>query len=202
MEQLPIKRALVSVTHKDGLENFARFLHSKNVELVSTGGTLKFLSGLGLPVTAVSDVTGFPEIMNGRVKTLHPFIHGGILADKDNPAHLETLAQHHIRTFDLVCVNLYDFSAALQKKLPLRDMVEEIDIGGPCLLRASAKNFHSILVVPDPQYYSEVEAQMQGNAGCVDLALRMRMSALTFAHTSRYDAMIAAYLEGVLGAAS
>ena len=192
MDRLPIRRALLSVTHKDGLAEFARFLHDRGVELVSTGGTMKFLKEQGLPVTAVSDVTGFPEILGGRVKTLHPKIHGGILADKDKPEHLATLKEHDITPFDLVCVNLYDFASALEKKLPLRDMVEEIDIGGPCLLRASAKNFRSILVVSDPRYYDEARARIE--TGGVDLAFRKRMAALTFAATSRYDAMISSYL--------
>lgn len=115
MDRLPIRRALLSVTHKDGLAEFARFLHDRGVELVSTGGTMKFLKEQGLPVTAVSDVTGFPEILGGRVKTLHPKIHGGILADKDKPEHLATLKEHDITPFDLVCVNLYDFASALEK---------------------------------------------------------------------------------------
>jgi len=195
MDRLPIRRALLSVTHKNGLAELAVFLHERGVELVSTGGTMKFLADQGLPVTAVSDVTGFPEILNGRVKTLNPRIHGGILADKDNPDHLATLAEHGIQAFDLVCVNLYDFAAALEKKLPVRDMVEEIDIGGPCLLRASAKNFHSVLVLPDPSYYAEAMSQME--KGSVDMAFRRRMAAAAFARTARYDAMITDWLEGV-----
>jgi len=195
MDMLPIRRALISVTHKDGLAGLAAFLHERGVELVSTGGTMKFLADQGLPVTAVSDVTGFPEILNGRVKTLNPRIHGGILADKDNPDHLTTLAEHGIQAFDLVCVNLYDFAAALERKLPVRGMVEEIDIGGPCLLRASAKNFHSVLVLPDPSYYAEAMSQMEN--GSVDLDFRRRMAAAAFARTARYDAMITEWLEGV-----
>lgn len=195
MEHLAIKRALISVTHKDGLAEFADFLHRKGVELVSTGGSMKFLANQGLPVTAVSHVTGFPEILGGRVKTLHPNIHGGILADKDKADHLATLSEHGIAPFDLVCVNLYDFASALEKKLPVRDMVEEIDIGGPCLLRASAKNFHSILVLPDPQYYGEAMAQLE--QGGVDITFRKRMAALTFQHSSRYDAMITGWLSEV-----
>lgn len=199
MDMLVIRRALLSVTHKDGLAEFASFLHGQGVELVSTGGTMKFLKERGLPVTAVSEVTGFPEILDGRVKTLNPRIHGAILADKDNPAHLATLAEHGIVPFDLVCVNLYDFASALEKKLPVRGMVEEIDIGGPCLLRASAKNYHSVLVLPDPACYAEaVELLKQGG---VDLAFRQRMAARTFRITSRYDDMIAAWLESVTGAA-
>ena len=155
MDFLPIKRALLSVTHKDGLAEFAAFLHANGVELVSTGGTLKFLEKAGLPVTAVSDVTGFPEILGGRVKTLHPHIHGGILADKDNPEHLAVLQEKGIKPFDLICVNLYDFESALAKGLKPREAIEEIDIGGPCMLRASSKNFHSVLVLSDPDTYAE-----------------------------------------------
>lgn len=199
MDVLPIKRALLSVTHKDGLADFAAFLHGQGVELVSTGGTMKFLKERGLPVTAVSGITGFPEILDGRVKTLNPRIHGGILADKDNPAHLSTLAEHGIAPFDLVCVNLYDFASALEKKLPVRNMVEEIDIGGPCLLRASAKNYHSVLVLPDAACYCEAKAMLE--KGGVNLAFRQRMAARTFRITSRYDHMIATWLEAVAEAA-
>ena len=195
MDFLPVRRALLSVTHKNGLAELARFLHEGGVELVSTGGTLKALAAEGLPVTAVSDVTGFPEILDGRVKTLHPFIHGGILADKDNPAHMQTLADKGIKPFDLVCVNLYDFESALAKGLKPRAAIEEIDIGGPCLLRATAKNFHSMLVLPDPGFYQEAMDEMKANGMRVSLAFRQRMAAQTFARTSRYDAMIAAYLE-------
>ncbi len=194
MDFLPIKRALISVTHKDNLAEFAKFLVANDVELVSTGGTLKFLQEQGLPVTAVSTVTGFPEILGGRVKTLHPHIHGGILADKDNSEHLGTLAGHSIDPFDMVVVNLYDFKSALEKKLPVRQMVEEIDIGGPCLLRASSKNYHSILVLSDFANYAEAMEQMKNNDMKIDLAFRQRMAADTFKRTSEYDAMITGYL--------
>ena len=193
MDFLPIRRALVSVTHKDGLAEFAAFLHLRGVELVSTGGTLKFLEAAGLPVTAVSAVTGFPEILGGRVKTLHPAIHGGILADKDNPEHLATLAEKGIKAFDLVCVNLYDFESALAKGLDVRDAIEEIDIGGPCLLRATSKNFHSMLVLSSPDDYAGARQELEANM-TVSLPFRRRMAAETFARTSRYDAMIARFL--------
>ncbi len=194
MDFLPIKRALISVTHKDNLAEFAKFLVENNVELVSTGGTLKFLQEQGLPVTAVSSVTNFPEILGGRVKTLHPHIHGGILADKDNADHLSTLESHNIAAFDMVVVNLYDFKSALEKKLPVRQMVEEIDIGGPCLLRASSKNYHSILVLSDFANYAEAMEQMKENDMKIDLAFRQKMAADTFKRTSEYDAMITGYL--------
>ncbi len=195
MEKLPIKRALLSVTHKDGLVEFASFLHKAGVELVSTGGTFKLLAEAGLPVTAVSDVTGFPEILGGRVKTLHPFIHGGILADKDDPSHLETLKEHKIQAFDLICVNLYDFAKAKADGLSVREAIESIDIGGPCMLRAAAKNFHSIAVVPSPSFYQEIMKEMQADGNALSLSLRQNMAARTFAATAEYDAMIAAFLQ-------
>ena len=194
MDNLPIKRALLSVTDKTGLVDLASFLAGKGVELVSTGGTEKALKQAGLPVTPVSEVTGFPEILNGRVKTLHPFIHGGILADKDNPEHLKTLQECKIRPFDCVVVNLYNFAAAAEKKADLRDLVEEIDIGGPCLLRATAKNFHSILVLPAVSHYAELIDIMNSNNGRVPLEFRKRMAVETFTLTSTYDKMISEVL--------
>lgn len=194
MDFLPIKRALLSVTDKTDLAPFAKYLVDNGATLVSTGGTYKALKDAGLPVTQVSEVTGFPEIMDGRVKTLHPRIHGGILADKDNPAHLAQLAEHGIETFDLICVNLYNFAEAARKGLDLRAAIEEIDIGGPCMLRAAAKNFHSMLVVPHVQFYPEVRAALEQNSGKAPLALRQKMAAATFAATSAYDRMIADYL--------
>lgn len=194
MDMLPISRALLSVTDKSGLADFARFLVSRGVELVSTGGTKKLLAGEGLPVTGVSDVTGFPEIMGGRVKTLHPKIHAGILADKDNPEHLATLNELSIKPFDLICVNLYDFADAARKELPLKAAVEQIDVGGPTMLRATAKNFHSMFVVPDPSFYKRVQDELADNGMKVSLALRKEMAAETFRRISRYDGLIADYL--------
>lgn len=194
MDLLPIKRAVLSVTDKTGLADFAAFLAANGVELVSTGGTCKTLQEAGLAVTQVSEVTGFPEIMGGRVKTLHPAMHGGILADKDNPAHLQTLAEHGIKTFDLVCVNLYNFALAVEKGLDLRGAVEEIDIGGPCMLRAAAKNFHSVMVVPSPSYYGRIQQALAENGMRAPLPLRRELAAATFATTASYDGMIAGYL--------
>ena len=196
MDFLPIKRAILSVTDKGGLPDFAAFLVKGGVELVSTGGTFKTLKDAGLPVTQVSDVTGFPEIMGGRVKTLHPGIHGGILADKDTPEHLEALAKHGIRTFDLVCVNLYNFAEAARKQLDLRAAIEEIDIGGPCMLRAAAKNYHSVTVVPSPAYYPRIQEALSRNNMQAPLDLRRELAAATFAATSAYDGMIAEYITG------
>ena len=194
MKILPVRRAMLSVTDKSGLGEFARFLDGEGVELVSTGGTRKKLLDEGLPVTSVSDVTGFPEILGGRVKTLHPHVHGGVLADKDDPQHLETLKELDIKPFDLICVNLYNFAAAVRDGLDLKAAVEQIDIGGPTMLRASAKNFHSILVIPDPKYYARAMEEMKANNGGVTLEFRKEMAALTFKLTSEYDKMITDYL--------
>jgi phosphoribosylaminoimidazolecarboxamide formyltransferase / IMP cyclohydrolase len=194
MEMLPIRRALLSVTDKTGLVEFARFLQDNGVEIVSTGGTRRTLVEAGLDVVSVSDVTGFPEIMNGRVKTLHPHVHGGVLADKDEPEHLATLEKLGIKTFDCVCVNLYDFANAAKQGLDLKQAVEQIDIGGPTLLRASAKNFHSVLVVPETAMYDKVREEMERGKGSVGLGLRQETAVRTFEITSRYDSLIAGYL--------
>ena len=194
METLLIKRAILSVTDKSGITEFAAFLHENGVELLSTGGTERTLREAGLPVTPVSAVAGFPEILGGRVKTLNPKIHGGILADKDNPEHLETLKMHGIAPIDLVCVNLYNFSRAVAQALSPRAAIEEIDIGGPCMLRAAAKNFHSVLVVPGTEHYAAVRAELEKNNMGASCALRQRMAQATFALTSEYDAMIASYM--------
>ena len=187
MDMLPIRRAILSVTDKAGLVEFATFLAQNGVELVSTGGTMK-------AVTAVSDVTGFPEILGGRVKTLHPKIHGGILANKDIPEHMATLEEKEIKPFDLVCVNLYDFAGAVERKLSLEQAVEEIDIGGPCMIRAAAKNFHSILVLPGTKWYATAMQEMKEHDMKVSLDFRQAMASRAFEATSRYDALITSYL--------
>lgn len=192
MDLLQVKRAILSVTDKSGLVEFATFLFENGVELVSTGGTKKKLADAGLPVTSVSEVTNFPEILGGRVKTLHPHVHAGILADKDDPAHMQTLVDLDIQPFDLICVNLYNFAEAAKKDLPLREAVEQIDIGGPCMLRATAKNFHSIAVVPGPEHYDRVTREL--SQGGLTLALRKELAAETFRLTSEYDGMITKYL--------
>ena len=193
MERLPIRRAILSVTDKTGLTDFAAFLVSHNVEIVSTGGTQRTLEAAQIPVTKVSAVTSFPEILGGRVKTLHPNIHAGILANKDLPEHLKTLEELNIKPFDLVCVNLYDFAQAVERNLSLEQAVEEIDIAGPCMLRAAAKNFHSVLVVPSPEWYPAVEEEM-ANDGSVSLEFRQKLASRAFDQTSRYDALITSYL--------
>lgn len=194
MEKLLIKRAILSVTDKSGITQFAAFLHENGVELLSTGGTERVLREAGLPVTPVSEVTGFPEILNGRVKTLNPKIHGGILADKDNPEHLATLKAHDIAPVDLICVNLYNFSRAVAQALSPRAAIEEIDIGGPCMLRAAAKNFHSVLVVPGTEHYAAVREELEKNGMNASLSLRQNMARATFTLTAEYDSMIADYM--------
>jgi len=195
MEHVRIRRAILSVTDKSGLVEFARFLADNDVELFSTGGTRRMLLEAGLDVKSVSDVTGFPEIMNGRVKTLHPHIHAGILADKDNKEHMQTLKDLDLAPFDLVCVNLYNFADAAAKELDLKSAIEQIDIGGPCMLRASAKNFHSVLVVPGTAHYERITKELAANGMQAPLALRKDMAAATFRQTNQYDGMIADYLE-------
>lgn len=194
MERLIIKRALLSVTDKTGLEDLATFLYKNGVELISTGGTKKFLESKKLPVTAVSKLTGFPEILDGRVKTLHPKIYAGILADKNKIDHISTLSELNIKPFDLVCVNLYDFAHAIEENLPILEAVEQIDIGGPCLLRAAAKNFHSVLVLPAPELYVKAVDELKANNMIVSLELRQFMAARAFANTVTYDSLIASFL--------
>lgn len=194
MDMLPIRRAILSVTDKTGLEEFARFLQEQGVELISTGGTRKKLVQAGLKVRSVSDVTGFPEILGGRVKTLHPHVHAGILADKDDSTHMQTLKDLRLAPFDLICVNLYNFAEAVRQTLEDRQAVEQIDIGGPTMLRASAKNFHSVAVIPGPSHYAECMAEMRANNGALPLAFRRRMAVATFAQTADYDRMITEYL--------
>jgi len=190
MENLKIKRALLSVTDKSNLVEFAKFLKDGGVEIVSTGGTKRKLEEANINVTSVSEVTKFPEILNGRVKTLHPYIHAGILADKDNPEHIKTLTELNIKAFDLICVNLYNFADAVQKGLKEKDLIEQIDIGGPTLLRAAAKNYHSIAVVPDPSFYKEIMEELKNNEFQLSIDLRKKMAIQTFFITFNYDKMI------------
>jgi phosphoribosylaminoimidazolecarboxamide formyltransferase/IMP cyclohydrolase len=190
-------RAILSVSDKTGLAELGRGLAALGVELVSTGGTASALSAAGLPVLSVSDVTGFPEMMDGRVKTLHPAIHAGILARRARPDDLDALNRHGIRPVDLVVVNLYPFAKAAQNPDTAFDaLVEEIDIGGPSLVRAAAKNFRDVLVVVDPADYPRVIEQL-GRAGGPELEFRFRLMQKAFEHTGKYDSMIAATMKTV-----
>ncbi|MGE5232756.1 MAG: bifunctional phosphoribosylaminoimidazolecarboxamide formyltransferase/IMP cyclohydrolase [Acidobacteriota bacterium] len=189
----PARRALVSVSDKTGLEPFAHGLAGLGFELVSTGGTAKYLAGLGLPVVAVADVTGFPEILDGRVKTLHPKIHGGILAERQKSEHRRALAEHGIAPIDLVVVNLYPFRETVAKAGATYDeIVEMIDIGGPSMVRSAAKNHAHVGVVVDPADYPEVLSAL--TTGELPMPLRRRLALTAFRHTAAYDAAIAAWL--------
>ena len=199
MEQIIVRRALVSVSDKTGLIAFARALAAQGVEIISTGGTARTLADAGIPVVGISDVTGFPEMLEGRVKTLHPKVHGGILADRDKPGHMETIAAHGIGPIDLVCVNLYPFAQTVAHPgVTLDDAIENIDIGGPSMVRSAAKNHGGVAVVVDPADYDSVLAEIAG--GGVSLATRKRLAAKAFAQTAAYDAGIASYLERVYAA--
>ena len=191
---MKIKRALISVSNKQGVVEFARKLHEAGVEIVSTGGTMKAIKEAGIPVTYVSDVTGFPEIMDGRVKTLNPYIHGGILAVRDNPEHVREMEEHHITGIDLVAVNLYPFKETIAKpNVTLAEAIENIDIGGPAMVRAAAKNFKFVTIVTNPARYDEIAGQV-AEKGCVDDRTRMELAQEAFAHTAAYDTMIKDYL--------
>jgi phosphoribosylaminoimidazolecarboxamide formyltransferase/IMP cyclohydrolase len=191
----PVKQALLSVSDKSGLVEFARGLAARGVALLSTGGTAKALADAGLAVTDVGSYTGFPEMLDGRVKTLHPKVHGGILARRDLPAHVEALAAHGIPTIDLVVVNLYPFRATVARPgCSLEDAVENIDIGGPSMVRAAAKNWPHVGIVVDPADYAGVLAELNGNDGRLLEATRFRLMRKAFAHTASYDGAIANWL--------
>ncbi len=190
-----IKRALLSVSDKTGLVEFARGLNDLGIELVSTGGTAKSLLDAGLPILGISDITHFPEMLDGRVKTLHPAVHGALLADRSKPEHMETIAAHGITPIDLVVVNLYPFAETIAKPGVLREeAVENIDIGGPSMIRSAAKNHASVAVVVSPADYSPVLSELQRGDGSLSQATRSRLAAQAYAHTASYDATITNYL--------
>ncbi len=195
---LPIRRALLSVSDKAGLLPLARALAAQGAELLSTGGSARALRDAGLPVTEVADHTGFPEILDGRVKTLVPQIHGGILGRRDLPGHVAQMAAHHIAPIDLVAVNLYPFEATVAAGAAFADAVEQIDIGGPALIRAAAKNHDFVAVLTDPAQYEEVIAALAGEGG-TRLTLRRRLAAAAYARTAAYDAAIADWFAGQEG---
>ena len=190
-----IRQALISVSDKTGVLEFAQALASLGVQILSTGGTAKLLRENGVPVTEVADYTGFPEMLDGRVKTLHPKIHGGILARRDLPPHVATLAQHDIPMIDMVVVNLYPFEKTVAAKAcSLEDAIENIDIGGPAMLRSAAKNYSAVTVVCDPADYRQIVTQLQENQCATTEALRYKLAKKVFAHTAHYDAAIVHYL--------
>ena len=194
--RIPIKRALVSVYDKSGLEDLVRGLHEAGVELVSTGGSAALIAGLGLPVTKVEDLTGFPECLDGRVKTLHPRVHAGILADRRLDSHVEQLAELGVEPFDLVVSNLYPFVQTVASGATPDECVEQIDIGGPSMVRAAAKNHPSVAIVTSPERYDEVLAAVA--AGGFTLAERQRLAAEAFTHTASYDVAVASWMGNVL----
>ena len=197
-----ISRALLSVSDKTGLVAFAQFLAGLGVELVSTGGTAKTLAGAGLKVRDVAELTGFPEMMDGRVKTLHPKVHGGLLAIRDNAGHRRAMAEHGIAAIDLLVVNLYPFEATAAAGARYVDCIENIDIGGPALIRAAAKNHADVAVVVEPGDYATVTAELTAHGGATTLALRRRLAAKAFARTAAYDAAIANWFAAELGTAA
>jgi phosphoribosylaminoimidazolecarboxamide formyltransferase/IMP cyclohydrolase len=194
MTMRTIRRALLSVSDKTGLVEFAKFLTGFGVELISTGGTRKTLTDAGLKVLDISELTGFPEMLDGRVKTLHPRVHAGILHIRDNPQHQATIKEHKIGPIDMVVCNLYPFEATLaQAGNPHEDIIENIDIGGPSMVRSASKNYHDVAVVTDPFQYPEVAKEMKANDGALDLPTRERLAGAAFALTAAYDAAIAGY---------
>src|SRR5579885_738479 len=190
-----VKRALISVSDKTGIVDLSKRLAGLGVEILSTGGTAKALRDAGIPVTDVSAYTGSPEILDGRVKTLHPKIHGGLLARRRLPTHVAEMAQHGIGPIDLVVVNLYPFEATIAKPdCAFEEAIENIDIGGPAMLRSAAKNHEDVLVVVDPKDYGRVLDAVKA-AGNIPATLRRELAMKVFQHTARYDSLIAAYLE-------
>ena len=196
MADTPIKRALVSVTDKTGVVAFVKALEDEfGVEVISTGGTARVLEEAGVHVVPIEQYTGFPEMMDGRVKTLHPKVHGGLLARRDNPDHMAEAAEHGIGMIDLVCVNLYEFEKTVAKPdVTFDDAIEHIDIGGPSMLRSAAKNADSVTVVSDPADYDEILEEMRVNDGCTSLELRRYLQLKVYETTANYDAAIAMWL--------
>ncbi|NIO12228.1 MAG: bifunctional phosphoribosylaminoimidazolecarboxamide formyltransferase/IMP cyclohydrolase, partial [Deltaproteobacteria bacterium] len=194
-----IQRALISVSDKSGVVEFARTLSDLGVEILSTGGTANLLRESKIPVIEVSEFTGFPEIMDGRVKTLQPKIHGGILAIRDNPDHQAQMKQHGLAPIDLVVVNLYPFEATVARKAPFEEVVENIDIGGPSMLRAAAKNHAHVAVVVDPADYGPVVGELKDNGGELSSDTKFRLARTAFQHTAHYDGAISNYLGSLNG---
>ena len=193
------KRALVSVSDKTGLVEFVKGLVDLGWEIIATGGTQKLLEQSGIHTTGISEVTGFPEILDGRVKTLHPKVHGGILARRELPEHMETLRENGIETIDLVCVNLYPFRETIAKEgVTLEDAIEHIDIGGPSMVRSAAKNWRDVTIVCNPADYPAVLAELREN-GSTSLETRLQLSAKAYTHTAEYDMCIATYMRAQAG---
>ena len=192
-----IGRAIISVTDKTGITDFARSIADMSVEILSTGGTARVIREAGIPVTDISSYTDFPEMMDGRVKTLHPKVHGGLLGLRDNPEHVAMMETHGIKPIDLVVVNLYQFEKTVTKEgVTLEEAIENIDIGGPSMLRSSAKNFRDVTVIVDPADYARVLEEMSTSNGETTLETRFKLAKKVFRLTHEYDGAISRYLEG------
>jgi phosphoribosylaminoimidazolecarboxamide formyltransferase/IMP cyclohydrolase len=190
-----MQRALISVSDKTGVVELAGALHEMGVEILSTGGTKKKIADAGVPVRSVSDYTGFPEMMDGRVKTLHPKIHAGLLAVRDNMEHMTEVDRHGIELIDMVVVNLYPFQQTVSKPdVKLEDAIEQIDIGGPTMLRAAAKNYRSVAVVVNAARYPQIIEELKTGEGHVSYKLKFELACEVFEHTATYDRAIADYL--------
>lgn len=194
---MKVQRAVISVSSKDGLSELALFLKESGVEILSTGGTRKFLDGIGVNPIEVSAYTGFPEIMDGRVKTLHPKIHGGILNIRDNAEHQQAMQTHSIKHIDMIVVNLYPFKEVVAKGCTFEEAIENIDIGGPSMVRAAAKNYKFVTVVVDPNDYGKVIEEMKSHNGETTEALRFYLAKKVFSLTADYDKAIFSYLSEV-----
>jgi len=195
-----VKRAVISVSNKKGVVDFAKELHLMGVEILSTGGTAKSLREGGIPVKDVSEHTASPEMLGGRVKTLHPKIHGGLLARRDNPGDMDELRKHGIDMIDMLVVNLYPFEETIAKPgVTFAEAIENIDIGGPAMLRSASKNFQDVVVIVDPSDYGQVMNEMKSHNGDVSYRTRLELAKKVFQHTSRYDGLIAGYLTKVMG---
>ncbi len=202
-DRVKAARALLSTSDRSGLAEFAAALAGLGIELVSTGGTGRALREAGLRVTEVAEVTGFPEMMDGRVKSLHPKIHGGLLGLRDNAGHMATLQRHGIAPFELVCVNLYPFEQAISRPGCTRaEAIENIDIGGPAMLRSAAKNHASIYVVSSPDQYLETIARLRADGGRIDPAYGLRLAVEAYRLTARYDTAVSGYLAAQAAPAS
>jgi phosphoribosylaminoimidazolecarboxamide formyltransferase/IMP cyclohydrolase len=194
---IPIRTALLSVSDKTDLVAFARRLLRHDVKIISTGGTARTLSDAGVAVTPIEKVTGFPEMMNGRVKTLHPKVHGGLLALRDEAEHAKAMRDHGIEPIDLICVNLYPFERTVaQAEVTDEEAVEQIDIGGPAMIRSAAKNHGYVTCVTDPAQYDQVSNDIDANEGASSFALRRMLAAAAFTRTSAYDSAIAQWMTG------
>jgi phosphoribosylaminoimidazolecarboxamide formyltransferase/IMP cyclohydrolase len=197
MADIPITRALISVSDKTGIVDFATSLASYDIELISTGGTAKTLEDAGLTTTDVSSITGFPEMLDGRVKTLHPAVHGGLLGVRDNPSHVTSMSKHSIEPIDLVCIDLYPFEETISRDdVSDEEVIEQIDIGGPAMIRSAAKNHSFVTVITSPDQYNKVLDELESNNGATTSTLRSELAKDAFNRTASYDSIIATWMEG------